>query len=480
LDREEKEAYNLLKTKSKKLKYWLITLVCCMVVLPVAAILIIRLEGEKPSITLKLPSRAIGVSQTATISISDKRSGVRRVWVGLLQDGKEVDLLNKSFPGAGFIKGGKVHEEPSLTIEIEPKKKDFSDGKAILRMVVWDYSWRGWWRGNKTYAEKEVWIDTKPPEVEVLSKFHNVNQGGAGLVIYRLSEPCPASGAYVGEAFFPGYSGYFSDANVLMAFFSLNYKQGPGTEILVKAVDQAGNSARSGLNFHIRKKVFKKDVIRISDKFLSRKMPEFDGDIPQEAKSTAVDKYLYVNRKLRNASYKRIIEVTAKTDAVVYWDGPFLRLPRSKRSAGFADDREYKHQGRTIDKQVHLGVDLASVLHSPVPASNRGKVAFAGYIGIYGKTVIIDHGFGLFSMYSHLSGIDVKKGHIAEKGEIIGRTGSTGLAGGDHLHFSMAVHHSPVNPIEWWDAGWIKNNITTKMDTIKSGLNDRGTGRDKG
>ncbi|MCP4215581.1 MAG: M23 family metallopeptidase, partial [bacterium] len=107
--------------------------------------------------------------------------------------------------------------------------------------------------------------------------------------------------------------------------------------------------------------------------------------------------------------------------------------------------------------------------HAPVPAANKGKVVFSGIIGIFGKTVMIDHGFGLFSTYSHLSAFDVKPGQIVSKGEIIGKTGITGLAGGDHLHFGMMVHDTFVNPVEWWDAGWIKNNITDKIKKIDTG-----------
>jgi murein DD-endopeptidase MepM/ murein hydrolase activator NlpD len=244
--------------------------------------------------------------------------------------------------------------------------------------------------------------------------------------------------------------------------------QGPGTEIFVKATDFAGNNSRAGFPYYLKKRVFKKVLLEISDRFLNWKMPEFDVNIPQDSKTPMVDKFLKVNRELRKANYRQISEVVEKTDKVLYWDGAFLRLPNSARKSGFAEHRTYKYNGQSIDRQVHLGIDLAAVAHSPVPASGKGKVAFAGYIGIYGKTVIIDHGFGLFSTYSHLSALDVKEGQIVSKDEIIGRTGSTGLAGGDHLHFGILVHNTFVNPVEWWDGIWIKNNIIDKIETVKS------------
>ena len=113
-----------------------------------------------------------------------------------------------------------------------------------------------------------------------------------------------------------------------------------------------------------------------------------------------------------------------------------------------------------------MGIDLASLAHSPVPAANTGKVVFADQLGIYGGTIVIDHGLGLFSMYSHLSQLSASVGQVVEKGQIIGATGQTGLAGGDHLHFGIMIHQTFVNPVEWWDGQWVKNNITSKIEAV--------------
>jgi murein DD-endopeptidase MepM/ murein hydrolase activator NlpD len=128
------------------------------------------------------------------------------------------------------------------------------------------------------------------------------------------------------------------------------------------------------------------------------------------------------------------------------------------------------YKGREIDRQVHMGIDLASVAHSPIPAANTGIVIFAEFLGIYGKTVILDHGFGLFSMYSHLSHIGVEVGDQLVKGDILGRTGITGLAGGDHLHFSMLIRDTFVNPVEWWDTNWIQHNVLSKIEQAGSAI----------
>ena len=123
-------------------------------------------------------------------------------------------LYDEKFPSAGFFKGGQVHET-AVKIRIEPAALGLTDGEAILRMVVSDYSWRDWWRGNKIYTETNVVIDTRPPEIEVLSHSHNINRGGAGLVIFRTSEACSKNGVQVGDNFFPGHAGFFKAPNVI-------------------------------------------------------------------------------------------------------------------------------------------------------------------------------------------------------------------------------------------------------------------------
>jgi len=455
------------KAKTKNIKLRIIAIGCLIIILPVTWLLLVRLEGEQPTLELDLVSPYIGVSRDLTIAVSDAKSGLRRLWVGLLKDGKEVVLQETDFPSAGLLKGGSL-KEASIKIAVAPPKLGFSDGEAILRMVVQDYSWRDWWKGNKTYIEKSVVIDTQPPEIEVLSRAHNINQGGAGLVIFRTSENCSQSGVQIGDKFFPGHGGFFDDPLVYQTFIALGYQKGRDTNIRVRAVDAAGNHAESSLTYHIRRKVFRKDKINISDGFLKRKLPEFSSQISPGALKSPVDKFLEINRNLRAANYQKIAAACQNPDQKMHWQGSFLRLPKSATRARFADHRTYYYKGDQIDQQVHLGIDLASVSNSPVPAGNTGVVAFAQSLGIYGKTVVLDHGYGLFSMYSHLSQIAVKTGDRVSRGDKLGRTGSTGMAGGDHLHFSMLINDTFVNPVEWWDIKWIQNNVTSKIEWAQS------------
>ena len=135
--------------------------------------------------------------------------------------------------------------------------------------------------------------------------------------------------------------------------------------------------------------------------------------------------------------------------------------------ARYGDKRLYFYKGKKIDEQFHLGVDLASLANSPVMAANGGRIVFAEKLGIYGLAVVIDHGQGLTSLYAHLSNIDVASDQTVKKGDVIGQTGRTGLAAGDHLHFSVMVHGVPVNPIEWWDDHWIQDNVMRKLALLQ-------------
>jgi murein DD-endopeptidase MepM/ murein hydrolase activator NlpD len=140
-----------------------------------------------------------------------------------------------------------------------------------------------------------------------------------------------------------------------------------------------------------------------------------------------------------------------------------VQLGNSKVEAQFADERSYIYKGKKVDQQMHLGFDLSVTRHVEVAASNSGKVVFAGDLGIYGNCVVVEHGYGLQSIYAHLSRIAVKQGDEVKRGQSIGNSGDTGLAGGDHLHFSMQVNGIQVTPVEWWDAHWLEDRIFSKL-----------------
>lgn len=353
---------------------------------------------------------------------------------------------------------------------MSPKKSFFPDGQGILRIATWDHAWWNFFKGNNTYLEKSVIVDTVPPKIEIMSRRHHFNQGGAGLVIYRVSEKDTVSGVQVGDVFFPGMTGMYKDTMVYVAFLAVSHDQETDTEMYVRAEDKAHNLVRAPFTYNIRKKRFKQDIIRITDRFLRKKLPELDPE-PDPQKSL-LDRFIKINREVRQANFETILSTCQKTQNILFWKGTFIRLPRSATRSTFADRRTYRYKGKVVDHQVHMGIDLASTYHSPVPAANYGRVIFADKLGIYGRVIIIDHGFGLFSLYSHLNRFSIETGNTVNKGDIIGHTGTTGLAGGDHLHFSILVHGFFTNPLEWWDKNWIKYNITNKIESVRELMNN--------
>jgi len=173
--------------------------------------------------------------------------------------------------------------------------------------------------------------------------------------------------------------------------------------------------------------------------------------------------FLKINNDLRRMNNEKIAALSKKTSPQILWHEAFQPAGGSQVESAFADFRTYVYGGKDVDRQVHLGFDLAKTANAPVAAANDGKVLYASDLGIYGNCVILDHGMGVQSLYGHLSSFDVQDGQDVKKGQMLGKSGQTGLAGGDHLHFSMMVDGQFVNATEWWDPHWIQDRITRKL-----------------
>jgi murein DD-endopeptidase MepM/ murein hydrolase activator NlpD len=410
-----------------------------------------KFEGIKPLLQIIPDKNFLGPE--LTLKVEDVQSGLASVKVEVIQKGKVVSLLDEK-PAKGTFRVEKK-------ISLRPLPQGLRDGDAQIRIAVRD---RSWIRGNLAVLEKSIVIDSKPPQISVLGGIHYLNQGGAGLIPYQTSEETPTSGVKWENNYFSGFS---IGRNHYIAYVAWPCDQSGDGAAAVVAEDRAGNGAQSSLSLKLRPRKFRKDRIQISDGFLSRVLPYFTALDPS-LKGTPVEIFLRLNRDERKLDHQKIQEICRLSGMQPLWSGVFLRLPNSKPTAFFGQERAYIYEGKMIDQQVHLGVDLASVNQAPIPAANSGRVIFAGPLGIYGNTVVVDHGCGLFSMYSHLSRIETELKKEVKKGEILGRTGYTGMAGGDHLHFSMLVHGVFVNPVEWWDPHWIRDNIDRKMKALRN------------
>jgi murein DD-endopeptidase MepM/ murein hydrolase activator NlpD len=217
------------------------------------------------------------------------------------------------------------------------------------------------------------------------------------------------------------------------------------------------------LAYELKDVKYRKSTIAISDNFLQNKIAPLLTDVGAR-QGTPKDIFVAVNKKLRKENEDKIKAITKKATPAMLWSGAFSQLSNSKVEANFADERTYTYNSEPIDTAFHLGYDLSVTKHYPVEAANSGAVAFTGDLGIYGNTVILDHGLGLFTLYGHLSSIDVKVGDPIKQRQSLGKTGETGLAAGDHLHYGIYLDGVTVLPVEWWDPKWIRDNIEPKLE----------------
>jgi murein DD-endopeptidase MepM/ murein hydrolase activator NlpD len=410
-------------------------------------------ETASPLIAIEGDPAVVGRQKPITAVFSDSGRGLRHTEVAIHQGNQTHTLSAIDYPQSGT-------REKRVTLSLDNPALKLQDGPAKLIFTALDHSlWK-----NRVIVTRPIQIDLLPPQIFQLNANHYLSAGGAGVLTYRLSEPAAVTGVQVGDHLFPAYRANLSGREGYVAYFALPIDAVPGTPaIRILARDLADNETIQDVRASVKRRPFRSDRMSISDTFLARKMPEFQAAIPALRGKTPLDTFLYVNGQLREENRQAIASIASKTEPRQLWDGPFLRMKNAAPMALFGDHRTYYHGGKSIGESIHNGVDLASLAQAPIEAANSGIVSFAGDMGIYGNTVIIDHGLGLATLYAHLSTLQVKAGHSVSKGEVIGASGLTGLAGGDHLHFSVAIHGHFVEPREWWDPQWIVHNVTLKL-----------------
>lgn len=428
--------------------------------------LVVRMEREEPTLFFEGELKYIGKATEWTFVAEDRKSGLRQLRVWVRQGTKMETAFVEDLSSADWLaRGGENRREVNITFD--PAALGLANGAATVIVAAQDNSFWGF-KGNSTFREFPIIVDTKAPRIDLISMAHNIRKGGAGLIVFRLSEYSDETGVEVGEGFFPAYPEESGGEGMYLAYFALPHDAGKGTRFSLQARDKAGNETRRSFPVRILDKKFPQATVRISDAFLERKVPEFQAEDPS-LDSDLLQAYLTVNRQWRKRNHERLRELSAESVPRRLWSGAFLQMRNTKNMSPYAVRRAYVYQNQVVDKQVHLGLDLASTAGAPVPAANSGMVVMAGNLGIYGQTVLLDHGQGLLSLYSHLSGIAVSTGSMVERGETLGSSGQTGMAGGDHLHFSVLISGEFVNPLEWLDGHWITDNIESKLDLLATG-----------
>lgn len=436
-----------------------------IVLLIVALVKVISIaEMSPPVISLERDVKTLGL-KPFEVTVSDKGTGLAKVRISLLDAYGESVLVEKEYK-----KGTK---SDVISVSINPEKLGIKSGTSELLIEATDRFMNGLFPGKKAVFSERVTLDFIPPRIQELSPILYIRHGGAGVVIYKVSEDTVSTGVEVKDLFFEGYPGYFEDPSIYLAFLAYPYNAGRDEKIEILATDAAGNEAMEPVYYRLVGASYVKDEIGLSEWFLRNKvLPLFTkvygySPVGDDGKPDLLKAFLKINSETRKENDNRIYEVGRQSGGEILWKGKFNQLRNSKVGATFADQREYLLDGNVVDNQYHLGYDLSVTKKYPVSASNSGVVVFAEHLGIYGNTVIVDHGMGVMSLYSHLSSMNVSVGDSVGKKDIVGRTGTTGLAVGDHLHFGVYVQGVPVRPLEWWDAKWIKDNISYKVNYVK-------------
>ncbi len=410
------------------------------------------LSGKKPELHLVKPVTTIGTATPVSVQV-DAPNGLKHFSATLSQNGQSQTVFED----------GKKSRQASQTFNFPVGKQVASflkEGPAHLTVSAASDDFRG----AGAQIEQDVQVILRPPTIVADGRQHYINQGGSELVILDVGGSWTEAGVHVGKytsMSFP-MPGEPDASTHRFSLFAYPWDLSPDTIPLAFARNSAGTEVTTTFWTKIFPKKFRSSNIQIND----RELQKVVGELDPEGTGSLVDRFVKLNRDLRKANTETIYNLRTNTEHKILWSGPFIPV-KGARESYFADRRSYFYQGKKIDEQVHLGYDLAQTTNMEVRSANSGKVIYADRLGIYGNCVILDHGYSLQSLYGHLSRITVKVGDMVRKEQPIGISGATGMAFGDHVHFSMLVDGYQIDPKEWWDEHWIHDRILSKIGPAK-------------
>lgn len=423
-------------------------------VLAVIAVLILLVLGfvwfSGKSVDLKLARAVPAIGNDSIISVqAGGPNGVKSFSASVEQNGQAQTVYHDETRSKQATR--------VYTFSAGKKQASFlkeGPAKLILKGASNDF------RGRTTTLSQDIQVVLRPPSVVADGKQHYINQGGSELVTLDLGGSWTEAGVRVGRysaGSFP-MPGQPDNSNSRFSLFPYPWDVSPDTIPVAFVRNIAGTEATTTFWVKVFPKKFRESNIELNDKELQK----VDSELDPEGTGSLIERFVKLNREMRRANNQQIYDLRTKTENRILWSGPFEPM-KGARESYFADRRSYFYNGRKVDEQVHLGFDLAQTTNMPVLAANSGKVIYADRLGIYGNCVILDHGYTLQTLYGHMSKIGVKVGDTMQKGQAMGLSGSTGMAFGDHVHFSMLIAGIQVNPIEWWDEHWIHDRILSKI-----------------
>ena len=347
---------------------------------------------------------------------------------------------------------------------------------AVIVVETSDISNWNMLKGNRASKKVAVTIDAVRPSAYVLANSYKITRGGSALVVFSASDDHLKDVAVhtsFGKVFKaePFYKEGFYAALIAWPVTEKRFRA------WIEASDLAENVTKTHVPLYVENYRYRRSNITLKDRFLNGKIADLSSQFDETANvGDPVERFRIINEEIRQKNEDLIHRLSLKvSDQLIRrWSvKPFYPLKNGKKVASFGDHRFYYYKGRKVSESYHLGLDLASVKMADVKASNPGRVVYSGYNGIYGNMPLIDHGLGLYTLYGHCSTLYVAEGDDVLKNDLIAKTGKTGLALGDHLHFGVLVQGVEVRPVEWMDAHWIKDNITTVFNSARKMIDRR-------
>jgi len=426
------------------------------VVLVVVAVVVALFAMSDHSTLSATPApTAIGVSTPVKVTVTNPH-GVRRVRAYVEQNGAQYEVLDTKSPATRLF--WHRHEAPAAITFDAGKDKAPNLKEGAARLVVEATS--NDFRGSTDSVDYDVKVVLAPPRVAADGLQHYVNQGGMELVTFTPGGSWNEAGVKVGNYTFRSFPlpGHPEER---FSMFAYPWDLPPDITPVVYARNAAGTEATAHFWFKLFPKKFRIRDFELTDALMEKLVNSVDPNGQVLPGKPLLDRFLYINGEMRRKNNQQLADLRLKTEEKILWRGPFIHW--GKEEADFADTRNYIYHGKKVDQQTHLGFDLSDVIGGPVTAANDGRVVWGADLGIYGNCVVLDHGYGVQSIYGHMQRIDVKVGDMVQKGGKMGIAGETGLAGGVHVHFSMQVDGVQTNPREWWDEHWIKDRILSKL-----------------
>ncbi|WP_291949643.1 M23 family metallopeptidase [Campylobacter sp.] len=449
--------------RKKSSKKWFFLILLILVAILAFVLNTNLFKKEAPNIQIKSEIIYSNLKDPISIEIDSKNS-LKNIKVILFKNG-DLDgqiLMNENI------------KEPKHNIQLNLKLPKLAYKEKVdffkLLIEVSDSSFWNFFLKNATHKEIKVIIDTKDPYVEILDNSYQIEQGGVGSVVFKASDE-NLENVYIitdkGKTFkaIPFIKEGYYAALIAWDAKDENYRA------YVIAQDKAGNINKQRIRYYFVNRKYRTSNIKLNDKFIDGKIDLLAQQYaPQDKQLNRLEKFKFVNEDLRNLNEELVHKITSDAPEAIlnnFKVNLFIPLKNGKKVADFADHRFYSYDNQPLSSSYHMGLDIASIKQAPIISNNAGKVVFAKENGIYGLNIIIYHGFGIYTLYGHCTSVNVGVGDEVKAGEIIGTTGVTGLALGDHLHFGVLIQGVEVRPEQWQDAKWIKENIYNVLNASK-------------